>query len=101
MGIVGAVIMPHNMYLHSALVKVSKIFLISVACVVSWHLFLSLQGTHTYFATVGALKEYSVFPQLDTTFLYHQGDQRWDQDDIEKGLEPFLKDLKGHRVSCL
>ena len=35
MGIVGAVIMPHNMYLHSALVKVSKTFLISVACVVS------------------------------------------------------------------
>lgn len=31
-GIVGAVIMPHNMYLHSALVKVSKA-LISVA---SW-----------------------------------------------------------------
>ena len=32
--IVGAIIMPHNIYLHSALVKVSKTFLISVACVV-------------------------------------------------------------------
>ena len=60
-GIVGAVIMPHNMYLHSALVKVSKTFLISVACVVSWHLFLSLQGTHTQFTTVGALKEHVFF----------------------------------------
>lgn len=32
-GIVGAVIMPHNMYLHSALVKVSKAFR-SAACTV-------------------------------------------------------------------
>ena len=60
-GIVGAVIMPHNMYLHSALVKVSKAFLISVACAVSWPLFLSLQGTHTWFTALGALKEHAIF----------------------------------------
>lgn len=79
-GIVGAVIMPHNMYLHSALVKVSM----ALISVLSDSLcFLQFQGTHTQLKSIRALKERKVFPRLDVNKLCilrlcfcHKGDQK-------------------------
>ena len=65
--IVGAVITPHNIYLHSALVKVSKTYLIPVTYVVHGLFSFRCKG-HTL-SLVGALKEHGVFPQLDLTYL--------------------------------
>lgn len=98
-GIVGAVIMPHNMYLHSALVKVSMALLSvpsrqfmyptqirlgigTIICSNSSFLCFQLQGTHTQFKSVRTLKEGKVFSRLDVYKLHtlrlcfcHKGDR--------------------------
>lgn len=106
-GIVGAVIMPHNMYLHSALVKVSK----AVISVASWIVHRGadqLQGTPLSLQQLRVLNEQVVFPWLDVYKLHTLGlcfyPPWWPEitDSTEKlGLKFFIKGLKVHSVSCV
>lgn len=100
-GIVGAVIMPHNMYLHSALVKVSKI-LISVASWVVHGLFsCSCEGHILSLQLLELWRRKIVFHGWMFIYSKHLDSVLWPEitDLTEKlGLMFFIKGLKVHQV---
>lgn len=71
-GIVGAVIMPHNMYLHSALVKVSKAF-ISLASETGHEMFSFSCKGHALSLQLLELEGARYFPWLDAYKLHTPG----------------------------